>query len=284
MEQPALSLPAFFANLPKPPLSPSPDFEAFRRRAYQIAGVDLTSYKAPQMERRLGSLLAKVHVSSFTEYAQLLERDPQRRQEFRDFVTINVSEFFRDKERFDELERRVLPGLAASGQAVRVWSAGCSIGAEPYSLAIILRELAPGRQHSIVATDIDETILQRARGGGSYSAADIRGTSAERRARWFTEGDDGLFSVQPGIREMVTFQKQDLLRDPFPRGPFDLVVCRNVVIYFTEEAKEKIYRGFVGTLRLGGVLFVGGTEAIMHPQELGLEVVAPGFYRKARDS
>ncbi len=283
MERPA-ALQAFFDNLPTPAKAPSPDFEAFRRRAYQIAGVDLTSYKAPQMERRLGSLLSKVQVRTFAEYAQLLERDPQRRQEFRDFVTINVSEFFRDKERFEELERRVLPGLLANGQPLRVWSAGCSIGAEPYSLAIILRELGPGRPHAILATDIDETILQRARMGAHYTAADIRGTSPERRARWFVADDNGLFTVHPNIRESVTFQKQDLLRDPFPRGPYDLVVCRNVVIYFTEEAKDKIYRGFVASLRIGGVLFVGGTEAIMHPQDLGLEVSAPGFYRKVRDS
>ncbi len=264
--------------------APSPDFEAFRRRTYQIAGVDLTAYKAPQMERRLGTLLAKAQVQTFAEYARLLERDEGRRQEFRDFVTINVSEFFRDTDRFGELERRVLPELLRSNGALRVWSAGCSIGAEPFSLAIILREHGPGRQHAILATDIDDTILARARSGAGYTAADIRGTNPERLARWFTLGAGGLYTVSPQARGLVTFKKHDLLRDPYPAGPFDLVVCRNVVIYFTEEAKERIYQGFVASLRPGGVLFVGGTEAIMHPQTIGLEVLGPGFYRRVRPS
>ncbi len=281
MDHSARPLPSLFDLPPASPKAPSPDFEAFRKRAYQIAGVDLTAYKAPQMERRLGTLLARAQVPSFAEYARLLERDPQRRQEFRDFVTINVSEFFRDADRFGELERRVLPTLVRGGRSLHVWSAGCSIGAEPYSLAIILRELAPGRQHTILATDIDETILARARSGAGYAAADIRGTSPERMARWFSVDAKGLYSVSPSVRALVTFQKHDLLRDPFPPGPFDLVVCRNVVIYFTEEAKERIYAGFVRALHPGGVLFVGGTEAIMYPQTLGLEVLGPGFYRRA---
>jgi chemotaxis protein methyltransferase CheR len=258
----------------------SPDFELFRKRAYQLTGLDLTSYKAPQMHRRLTALLARLKVDNFVAYASLLERDAQRRQEFKDYVTINVSEFFRDADRFGELERRVLPELLAGGKPVKVWSAGCSIGAEPYSLAIMLRELAPGRMHSILGTDIDETILDRARAGTGYLESDIRNVGAERIGRWFSKGGDGKYSVGSQPRTMITFQKHDLLRDAFPRGPFDLVACRNVVIYFTEDAKERIYQGFVDALRPGGILFVGGTEAIMRPQTLGLQVVGPGFYRK----
>src|ERR671928_267853 len=143
------------------------DFQAFRKQAYRITGLDLTSYKAPQMQRRLLALLARVQVKSFAEYARLLERDAIRRQEFRDYVTINVSEFFRDAERFGELERRVLPELLATAgsRGLKVWSAGCSMGAEPYSLAMLLRELGPGRHHQVLATDIDQTILNRAQEG-----------------------------------------------------------------------------------------------------------------------
>src|SRR5438045_2767649 len=126
-----------------PPASPttaepgvSPDFELFRKRAYQITGLDLTSYKAPQMQRRLMALLSRLKVAAFPASGRLLEQDAARRQEFRDYVTINVSEFFRDVARFGDLERKVLPMLLEGGAAVRVWSAGCSIGAEPYSMAI----------------------------------------------------------------------------------------------------------------------------------------------------
>src|SRR5918912_1255574 len=135
----------------------TPDFQAFRKQAYRITGLDLTSYKAPQMQRRLRALLARVQITSFAEYARLLEHDAARRQEFRDYVTINVSEFFRDAERFGELERHVLPELLAraGNRGLDVWSAGCSIGAEPYSLAMLLRELGPGRRHQVLGTDID---------------------------------------------------------------------------------------------------------------------------------
>lgn len=256
------------------------DFEAFRKRAYQLTGLDLTSYKAPQMHRRLTALLARQKIANFAEYAGLLERDADRRQEFKDYVTINVSEFFRDADRFGDLERRVLPSLLASGTGLKVWSAGCSMGAEPYSLSILLNEQAPGRMHSILATDIDQTILDRARAGTGYLASDLRNAGAERIKKWFVPTPDGRFTVGPAPRTPIRFSKHDLLRDAYPRGPFDLIGCRNVVIYFTEDAKERIYEGFVGALAPGGVLFIGGTEAIMRPQALGLNVLGPGFYKK----
>src|SRR5262249_32936523 len=154
---------------------------------------------------------------------RVLETDPQRRQEFKDYVTINVSEFFRDGERFGELERRVLPMLLEGGPGLRVWSAGCSMGAEPYSLSILLNELAPGRAHSILATDIDHTILDRARAGAGYLPADVRNAAADRLRRWFVASPDGKYSVGPGARTAIRFQKHDLLRDAYPRGPFDLI-------------------------------------------------------------
>jgi chemotaxis protein methyltransferase CheR len=256
------------------------EFEYFRRRAYQITGLDLTSYKAPQMHRRLTALMARLRIASFADYARMLERDAERRQEFRDYVTINVSEFFRDLDRFGDLERRVLPDLLSFRASLRVWSAGCSIGAEPYSLSILLNELAPGRSHSILATDVDQTILERARAGKGYLAADLRNVGTARIKRWFDAAPDGRFNVGGAARTAIRFTRHDLLHDKYPRGPYDLIACRNVVIYFTEEAKERIYRGFVDGLAAGGVLFVGGTEAIMRPQMLGLSVLGAGFYRK----
>jgi chemotaxis protein methyltransferase CheR len=256
------------------------DFEAFRTRAYRLTGLDLTSYKAPQMQRRLAALLTRLRVNTFAEYARLLETSAERRQEFRDYVTINVSEFFRDAERFGELERRVLPELLAGGRPVRVWSAGCSMGAEPYSIAMLLRELAPGLSHTVLATDIDQTILDTARAGRGYLPSDIRNVGVERSGRWFDAEAHGRWAISPTARGLVRFQKHDLLRDPFPTGPFDLVACRNVVIYFTEAAKDRIYQGFVQSMRPGGVLFIGGTEAIMRPQALGVQVIGAGFYRK----
>jgi chemotaxis protein methyltransferase CheR len=259
---------------------PTPDFEEFRRRAYQITGVDLTCYKAPQMHRRLTGLLSKVQVQTFGEYARLLERDPQRRQEFRDFVTINVSEFFRDRDRFDELERHVLPLLLEGRDGVHVWSAGCSMGAEPYSLAILLHELAPDAGHSILATDVDQTILDRARAGTGYLATELRHVEAARIRRWFVPTPDGRFGVSRVLRPGIRFVQHDLLRDGYPSGPFDLIVCRNVVIYLTERARDRVYQACVEALRPGGVLFVGGSEAVVRPHALGLTPIGAGLYRK----
>jgi chemotaxis protein methyltransferase CheR len=266
---------------PTPQSESTADFETFRRKAYQITGLDLTCYKVPQMYRRLSVLLTRVGVRTFAEYARLLQQDPQRRREFRDFVTINVSEFFRDGDRFVDLEGRV-GGLIGPGGALRAWSAGCSIGAEPYSLAMQLLEIAPGRRHTILATDIDDTILARARSASDYLPADIRNVAKERIARWFTVDANGRYTLKPEPKALVSFRKHDLLRDTTPTGgPFDLICCRNVVIYFTEAAKDRIYAGFVQSLRPGGLLFIGATEAIMQPKPLGLDVVGPGFYQKA---
>ena len=257
------------------------EFETFRKRTFQLTGIDLTSYKAPQMHRRLSALLSRLRISSFDEYARLLQTDAQLRQDFRDYVTINVSEFFRDADRFGDLERRVLPDLLTCRAGLRVWSAGCSIGAEAYSLSILLRELAPGRPHSILATDLDQTILDRARAGAGYLPSDIRNVGPQRIKRWFVATPDGRYNVAAAARTQIRFSKHDLLCDPYPKGPFDLIACRNVVIYFTEEAKERIYQAFVDSLAAGGVLFVGGTEAIMRPQMHGLTVMGAGFYRKS---
>lgn len=258
------------------------EFERFRGRAFALTGLDLTSYKAPQMHRRLSALLKRLRIGSYDEYARVLEKDAARRQEFRDYVTINVSEFFRDADRFGQFETQILPELLAQSRdgGLKIWSAGCSIGAEPYSMAMILLELAPRASHAILATDVDQTILDRARTGRGYLASDLRNVGRERVTRWMTPEPEGRYAIGPAPRPLIRFQKHDLLRDDYPRGPFDLVACRNVVIYFTEEAKQRIYEGFVSALRPGGVVFLGGTEAIMRPQSVGLSVIGPGFYRK----
>src|SRR5258708_36769609 len=163
------------------------------------------------MHRRLTALLTRLKVGGFAEYARLLENDPERRQEFRDYVTINVSEFFRDSDRFSDFERRVLPELLANSANVRVWSAGCSIGAEPYSLGILLSELGPGRTHRILATDIDQTIIDRAKAGTGYSAADIRNVATELTKRGFVAHPKGRYSVGSAVRGILRFASHHLL-------------------------------------------------------------------------
>lgn len=254
-------------------------YAAFRRTVLGLTGIDLDCYKGSQMERRLQAIMRRVGAVDLLHYSHLLSGDPGRVKEFRDFLTINVTEFFRNPDKFAELQQQILPELLRRSRHLRIWSAGCSTGAEPYSLAIILDELDPGGRHELLASDIDEEALKAAR-AGAYQERDLREVSPERRRKYFTRDGD-LWVVRQELRARVRFQQQNLLSDPFPRE-IDLILCRNVVIYFAEEAKEGLYRRFHQALKPGGILFVGGTESLLKARELGFAATAPFFYRAVK--
>ncbi|MFN8635381.1 MAG: protein-glutamate O-methyltransferase CheR [Chloroflexota bacterium] len=251
----------------------------FQKTVQRLIGVDLTLYRQGQMRRRLDALVQRVGAKDYMEYSKLLERDPKRVQELRDYFTINVTEFFRDPDRFRQLETKVLPELLARRSGLKVWSAACSNGAEPYSVAILLRELAPTLSHKITATDIDVTIMDRARRGDRYIAAELKNVAPARLQKAFTQAPDGTYAVRPEIKQLVDFKLHNLLTSPPAQG-FDLILCRNVVIYFTDEAKSVLYNNLVNSLRPGGILFVGGTEMVAAAHQLGLSSIGPSFYRK----
>jgi chemotaxis protein methyltransferase CheR len=249
-------------------------YRQFQKTVQRLIGVDLASYRQGQMKRRLDALVARVGAKSFGEYAMMLERD---------YFTINVTEFFRDPDRFRFLETKVLPELLAKRTGLKVWSAACSIGAEPYSVAILLKELAPRLPHKIVATDVDVTIVERARRADKYVQAELKNVPAARLDKAFVRSADGTYAVKPEIRQLVDVKLHNLLTPP-PMQGFDLILCRNVVIYFTDEAKATLYDHLVGALRPGGILFVGGTEMVAAAHQLGLASIGPSFYRKEEAS
>jgi len=251
----------------------------FQKTVHRLIGVDLASYRQGQMKRRLDALVQRVGASGYLEYSKMLEKDPKRVQEFRDYFTINVTEFFRDPDRFRHLEQKVLPELLASRKALKVWSAACSIGAEPYSVAILLKELAPMLSHKIIATDVDVTIADRCRRADKYIPADLKNVTPARLQKAFTAAPDGTYSVKPEIKQLVEVKLHNLLTKP-PADGFDLILCRNVVIYFTDDAKATLYNHLVDSLRPGGILFVGGTEMVASAHQLGLNSIGPSFYRK----
>lgn len=264
----------------------TPDYQKFKEHIRRKTGIDLNLYRQQQMHRRLWSLVERAGKKSFLDYYALLESDPQEYAHFLDRLTINVSELFRNPDKWEELRTKVLPKLLSLGHPLRVWSAGCSYGAEPYSLAILLDQLAPNRPHTILATDLDRTILNKAR-QGRFSRADCKHLDEGTLQRYF-EGAHNLsvpadmdmcYTISPRIRQRVTFRAHNLLADPFEKD-FDLICCRNVVIYFTEEAKDRLYRQFYQALRPGGYLFVGGSERIFNYRELGFETPSPFFYRR----
>jgi chemotaxis protein methyltransferase CheR len=257
---------------------PGPDYERLCRGVLGLCGIDLTKYRSGQMERRLRTFAERQGLRDLDQYLALMRRDEAVRRAFLDRMTINVSELFRNPERFAELERDHLPGLVAGvSGGLRAWSAGCSYGAEPYTLSVILQEAAPGRRHEVIGSDLDRTVLARAR-AGRFSEADVRSVPRERLARWFTESDGG-WEATPRLRAPLSFRQHDLLATRYPAG-LDLIACRNVVIYFTEEAKDAIYRRFFAALRPGGILFVGSTERITRADAIGWEKVGTFFYRR----
>ena len=252
------------------------DYLWFCEQVLRKTGLDLRQYKRPQMERRLRTMAERAGAPSLEQYWAVLEGDAQQFAYFIDRITINVSELFRNPEKFDELRRLILPELRQPGNPLRVWSAGCSYGAEPYSLAILLEEMRP-LTYQILATDVDETILNKAR-EGDFAPEDMRNVSAEWKQRYFIQLGN-RYQVKPELKRNITFKKHNLLADPFDTG-FHLIVCRNVVIYFNEEAKDRLYARFFQSLVPGGVLFVGSTERIFNYRELGFEMPLSFFYRK----
>ena len=240
--------------------------------------LDLDYYKDTQMRRRLTNYVAGLDVDFRTFLRSLVPKSAELRA-LKDFLTINVSEFFRDADQWRQLKENILPGLLKAEGKLNVWSAGCSHGGEPLTMAIILEELAPGKPHRILATDIDEDVLSRSRAGGPYVESDVRAVPKHLLTKYFDLKDDGHYWVKELARRRVEFRAHDLLADRYEKG-FDLIMCRNVVIYFTEEAKERIYTGFASSLRRGGALFIGATEALLQAPALGLKRSSTCFYVK----
>lgn len=198
-------------------------------------------------------------------------------------MTINVSEFYRNPPQWKILEEKVLPYLfeKAGSKNIKIWSAACSTGDEPYSLAMLMSKFVPLKQISIFATDIDKQILNQAQ-TGLYNAKSIVGVPAEFKAKYFEEVGKS-FKISDEIKKCVTFKQHNLLKDPYPKG-MDLIVCRNVLIYFTNEAKDEIYHKFNHSLKEGGVLFVGSTEQIIGYQKFNYSSEQTFFYKKMSDS
>ncbi len=262
-------------------------YNEIKRSVKRILDLDLENYKDEQMRRRLDSWLVRSGSLDWNSYFQRVAEDPKEKSKFRDYLTINVSAFFRDPERWKSLAELVLPDLLREAKArspmndgLQIWSAGCSIGAEPYTLLILLDEVAPHRRHQVLATDFDQGALKKAIQGGPYSADEIQNLTPAQRNTYLNAGGPPYY-VKTSFSKKIVFQQHNLFADPFPKN-LDLIVCRNVVIYFTADAKDKLYRQFNAALRPGGVLFIGATEIIPRPQEFGFKNFGISFYKKVQ--
>jgi chemotaxis protein methyltransferase CheR len=256
------------------------DYPAFCAGVQRLCGVDLAQYKRGQMERRIRTFAQHRGTDALPAYLVALQCDSAELDLFLDRVTINVSQLWRNPEQWDALGRTVIPELAAGARgALRAWSAGCSYGAEAYTLAATCAEAAPGLRVQIVGTDIDGRMVARAR-EGRFSAENARTGPADALRRWFVREPDGGLTAGPELRRGLRFETGDLLRMRFPREAYDLVLCRNTVIYFNEDVRDELHAHLVGALRPGGYLVIGSTERVADPRGLGLESTRPFTYRK----
>ena len=254
------------------------DWEIFKQQLNRKTGIDLQLYKEQQMRRRINNLIQKTPFKSYTTFFDDAVRDKKKFADFIEYLTINVSEFFRNPDKFDILENDVVPYLLKRSESLNIWSAGCSIGAEPYTLSIIMKEQAPGKRHRILASDLDIEIIAKAK-KGIYTADEIKAMRPDRKVKYFTKTSDGKFAIKPEIKMAVDFKRHNLLKDRFETN-FDLILCRNVVIYFTDEAKAQLYTNFFKSLKPGGILFVGGTESISNARQIGYTTYKPFFYQR----
>jgi len=250
-------------------------YVSFCTAVRELCGLNLLQYRRGQMERRIRTFADRRGIKDLTAYVDLLRRDAGALDEFLDKVTINVSQLWRNPEQWEVLARELVPELAQRGR-IHAWSAGCSYGAEAYTLAAVC---LPHASTSIVGWDLDRRMVERARVGW-FSEADARSAPQEQLRRWFAPQDGG-WQASETLRAACRFEVRDLLADRHLGTQFDLVLCRNTVIYFTEDVRDALHRRLADALRPGGFLLVGSTERVAEPAACGLAAVRPFVYRKA---
>lgn len=254
------------------------DYEYFKKAVFDLTTIDLNAYKEQQMKRRIDTLIDKHGIKEYDKYISLLKTNREAFEEFVSYLTINVSEFYRNPEQWEFMDKEVFPYLISKfGTNLKIWSAACSTGDEPYSLVMALSKHLPLNQIKIFATDIDKQILAKAQ-QGLYNAKSIENVPKEFKEKYFTE-IGGSYKISDEIKSRVEFKQHNLLKDPYPKD-VNMIVCRNVLIYFTEEAKDEVFRKYFSVLKPGGVLFIGSTEQIINYKEIGFNRRDSFFYDK----
>jgi chemotaxis protein methyltransferase CheR len=242
----------------------------------RLCGVDLGQYKRNQMERRVRTWAERRGTPDLAAYGKRLRSEPDELEAFLDRVTINVSHLWRHEDQFEILRTRILPELGE--RRLRIWSAGCSYGAEAYTIAAICRELRV--QAEIIGTDLDKRMVARAR-EGRFTVEDARTSPTPLLERHFEPLPEGGWAARAELKRMVRFENGDLLRMAVPTARYDVVFCRNTVIYFTEQVRDALHERLVKALSPGGYLVVGTSERVADPRGLGLTSPHHFIYRKS---
>ena len=232
-------------------------------------GFQCSSYKDKCLRRRIAVRMRAKGASGCAEYSGMLDSDPREYERLMHALTINVTKFFRNAETYSAIEQRVIPALLERSEPeIRIWSAGCASGEEPYSITMLLHRHVESEKSaarldsvSVVGTDIDLECLDRAE-RASYTESALGDTPTDLRDRYFTRESE-LYTVVPEIRRRLRFQHSDLLHFKSPVDEPHLIVCRNVIIYFEREAQDALFAFFHRTLAQGGFLVLGKVETLL---------------------
>ena len=250
-----------------PALNDEAAFSALTAKISRDRGFGCASYKEKCVRRRIAVRMRARGVHSYAEYMRVLDADPAEYERLMDALTINVTKLFRNWDSYQALDRLVIPELWSRPGEIRIWSAGCASGEEPYSLAVLMyrhaertNRLADIDRVTVIGTDIDRGSLEAAE-RGEFGEAAFADTPAELRSRYFSESAPHI--VIPAVRRLVRLQRRDLLNDPPPRPQFDLIVCRNVLIYFDRATQESLFGKFHSALGPGGILMLGKVETLL---------------------
>ncbi len=254
------------------------DYEYFKGEILKLTTIDLNAYKEAQMKRRINTLISKHSINGYDKYVHELRNNKQLFEEFVNYITINVSEFYRNKEQWEVLDKQIIPELIGKfGKSLKIWSAACSTGDEPYSLVMALSKHVPLNNIKIIATDLDKQVIAKAK-TGLYNAKSIEGVPDDLKKKYFTQIGPS-YKIADEIKARVEFKEHNLLKDVYP-SDCHLIVCRNVLIYFTEETKQDIFMKFQRNLKQGGILFIGSTEQIINYRDIGYQRKSSFFYEK----
>jgi chemotaxis protein methyltransferase CheR len=267
------------------------DYINFSSLIYTKAGINLHEGKKNLLKTRLSKYLRKTRFRSVREYYQYLMNDVTGEElvHLLDIISTNLTYFFREPKHYEFLRNKALPQVLEScrslnKQVIRIWSAGCSSGEEAYSIGIVLNEFLDSRERlqiHIFATDISTKVLKKA-SDGIYEGEKLEKIPYDLRSRYFQRGvnkHSGYFRVKPQLRKLISFERLNLM-EPFPTGQtFQIIFCRNVMIYFDKPTQERIVEKFYGALEKGGFFFIGHSESLTNINHT-LRYIQPSVYRK----
>jgi chemotaxis protein methyltransferase CheR len=265
------------------------NFEVIRRIAYEFTGITLSDHKKEMIYSRLSRRIRALRIGNFDRYCDILQSSHhEEHNEFINSITTNLTAFFRESHHFDFLKKTVLPELRqknAASKRIRIWSAGCSTGEEPYSISMCIKDaaFAPDWDVKVLATDLDSNVVDKGR-SGVYELDRINGIEEAHLKKWCLKDksqEQGRLRMKPALQQLIAFKRLNLMEEWPMKGPFDVIFCRNVVIYFNKPTQRILFDRYADILKPGGYLFIGHSESLNKVTDR-FESLGKTIYRKIK--